>query len=76
MKASEAVKSVMAECNITQAKLAEMSKGKWEQTNITGILNRGTSMRVSNLVEMMEMMGFEVVVRDKRDESRIIRIDG
>ena len=70
MKSEESkkiVKALLKECKMTQTDLANQLRVK--QTNITGILNRNNSMRVDNLVEMVEAMGYEVIVRDKRDHS-------
>lgn len=64
MTDKEAVKKAMSERVWSQERLAkEMGKA---QTNVTGYLNRGIkSMRVDVFVEMMEVMGYEVIVRDK-----------
>lgn len=64
MDAKEAIKEIMAVRKWSQAKLAEESGFK-RQSNVTGILNRGSSLRVDNLVKMAEAMGCEVVIRDK-----------
>ena len=68
MLSKEIVKQLLKECNMTQNDLANQLGVK--QTNITGILNRYNSMRIDNLVEMAEAMGYEVIVRDKRDRSK------
>lgn len=74
MTDKEAVKMAMTERGWSQERLAkEMGKA---QTNVTGYLNRGIkAMRVDVFVEMMEAMGYEVIVRDKMnlkaEEQRI-----
>ena len=67
-----AVKSVMKYANYTQRKLAD--ELGVEVTNITGILNRHNTMKVSSLVQMVEAMGFEVIVRNKQNNDRFFKI--
>ena len=64
MIARDAIKELMRLRGWSQNKLAEESGFK-SQSNITGILNRGSSVRVDSLVQMAEAMGCEVVIRDK-----------
>lgn len=64
MTAKDAVKEIMGVRKWSQAKLAEEAGFK-SQSNVTGILNRGSSLRVDSLVQMVEAMGCEVVIRDK-----------
>lgn len=64
MDAKEIIKSILSLRSWSQAKLAEESGFKG-QSNITGILNRGTSLRVDNFVLLVEAMGCEIIVRDK-----------
>lgn len=73
MLAKDAIKDMMKFRNWSQAKLAEESGFK-SQSNITGILNRSTSMRVDNLVQMAEAMGCEIIIRDKMGSKREWRI--
>lgn len=68
MTGKEIIKEVLTYCKWSQSKLAE-ELGK-SQTNITGYLNRGKNeMRLDVFVEMLEAMGCEVIVIDKRDAS-------
>ena len=64
MTAKDVVKEIMGVRKWSQSKLAEEAGFK-SQSNVTGILNRGTSLRVDNLVQMIEAMGCELVIRDK-----------
>ncbi|MBO5032406.1 MAG: helix-turn-helix transcriptional regulator [Oscillospiraceae bacterium] len=69
MTATEIVKELMSIRKWSQSKLAEETGFK-RQSNITGILNRGSSMRVDNLQKMVEAMGCELVVRAKDGSER------
>jgi len=53
----------------SQSKLAEEAGFK-SQSNITGILNRASTMKVDSLVMLAEAMGCEVIVRDKMSSMR------
>ena len=68
MLSKEVVKELLKESNMSQTDLANELNVK--QTNITGILNRYDTMKVNSLVQMVEAMGYEVIVRDKRDHSQ------
>ena len=69
MIAKEIIKDIMNKKHWSQVKLAEQAGFK-SQSNITGILNRHSTMKVDSLVQMVEAMGYEVVIRDKSDTSR------
>lgn len=71
MDAKEAVRKAMRVCGWSQAKLAEEC-GMKAQTNVTGVLNRGGSMRVDILLRMVNSMGFELVLRDKRGKTEMV----
>lgn len=64
MTAKDIVKEIMGVRNWSQSRLAKEAGFK-SQSNVTGILNRGSSLRVDNLVQMIEAMGCELVIRDK-----------
>lgn len=73
MVASDVVKEILIKRGWSQNKLAEEAGFK-SQSNITGILNRNSSMRVDSLVRMAEATGCEVVIRDmmgSRQEWRV-----
>lgn len=61
MTARDIVKEIMGLKNLSQSKLAEMAGFK-SQSNVTGILNRGSSMRVDNLEQMLSAMGYKIIV--------------
>ena len=69
MDAKQAVREIMALRGWSQMKLAEEC-GMKGQTNVTGILNRGASMRVDVLMRMVQAMGFEIVLRDKMGSKK------
>lgn len=61
MIAKDVVKEIMALKKLSQSKLAEKAGFK-SQSNITGILNRGTTMKVNNLEQMLSAMGYKIIV--------------
>lgn len=69
MNAKDVVKEIMKYAGYSQEELAKKA-GYASQSNITGILNRSSSMRVDNLVAMVEAMGFEVIVRNKQKTNK------
>ncbi len=68
MFAKDIIKEIMSIKGLSQSKLAEKADFK-SQSNVTGILNRGNSLRVDKLVKMVEAMGYEVVIREKDHTS-------
>ena len=66
-KSKDIVKDILKDSNMSQNDLAEKLGVK--QSNITGLLNRYDTMKVSSLVEMIEAMGYELIVRDTRKDS-------
>ena len=71
MDAKEAVREAMKVCGWSQEKLADEC-GMKSQSNVTGILNRNSSMRVDILLQMVNSMGFELVLRDKRGKTEYV----
>lgn len=61
MTARDVVKEIMVLKKLSQSKLAEQAGFK-SQSNVTGILNRGTTMKVDNLEQMLSAMGYKIVV--------------
>ena len=61
MTARDVVKEIMALKKLSQSKLAEQAGFK-SQSNVTGILNRGTTMKVDNLEQMLSAMGYKIMV--------------
>ena len=71
MDAKDAVREAMKERGWSQAKLAEEC-GMKAQTNVTGVLNRGSSLRVDIMLQMVNAMGFELVLRDKFGDKQYV----
>ena len=65
MDAKDAIRSAMKICGWSQERLAKEC-GMKRQSNVTGVLTRGTSLRVDTMLQMANAMGFELVLRDKR----------
>lgn len=68
MTAKDAIREIMKETGVSQAKLAELCGMKY-QSNVTGVLNRGNSLRVDVLEQMIGAMGYEIVIRRAGDET-------
>lgn len=73
MRSIEVIREILAMRGWSQAKLAQEC-GYKRQSNIAAILTRNTDMKVCNLVELSEAMGFEVIVRDKMGSKQEYRI--
>ncbi len=69
MLSKNIVKDMMKTRGWNQDKLAEET-GLKSRSNVTGMINRNTSMRVDSLVLFAEAMGYEVVIRDKMGSNR------
>lgn len=61
MDPKDIVKAIMSEKGYSQERLAEES-GMKRQSNVTGILNRGASLRVDKLDQMISAMGYKMVI--------------
>ena len=66
MKRKDAIKAAMKDANITQEVLAEML-GYARQNSVASAIGRNISM--DKFEEMMEALGFEIVIRRKRNSS-------
>lgn len=71
MDAKEAIREAMKVCGWSQETLAQKC-GMKSQSNVTGVLNRGSSMRVDILLHMVNAMGFELVLRDGRGKKEFV----
>ena len=71
MDAKEAIREAMKVCGWSQERLANEC-GMKRQSNVTGVLNRGSSMRVDILLQMVNAMGFELILRDKRGKNEFV----
>ena len=74
MKAKEIIAAAMQKDKITQKELAEAMGLKSAQA-IGNILYRESSVRVSNFAKMLDIMGYEIVVRKKIGESEEWKVD-
>ena len=61
MTASEIIKLIMTRKGISQSKMATLI-GVKSQANITGILNRGTSLKVANVEKLVEPLGYKIMI--------------
>ena len=66
MKRKDAIKAAMKDAHITQEVLAEML-GYASQNSVASAIGRNISM--DKFEEMMEALGFEIVIRRKRTSS-------
>lgn len=73
MTSKEIVKNIMSKNGMSQEKLA-IECGMKRQSNVTGVLNRYSSMRVDILEKMINAMGYELVIRpiDGADEEYVV----
>lgn len=74
MKAKEIIGEAMKKDKITQKELAEAMGLKSPQA-IGNILYRESSVRVSSFVKMLNIMGYEMVVRKKIGETEEWKVD-
>lgn len=74
MTAKDIVKEIMSDKGISQSKLAELAGFK-SQSNITGYLNRGSSMRVDNLIQMLSAMDCELIVRERTSQEEWVVVE-
>ena len=71
MTAIEAIKAIMKEQRVSQAKLAEKMKVYGQQW-VYNMLNAKHGVRTDSLIKAMEAMGYEVVLRNKVNDSEIV----
>ena len=75
MTEKDVVRKCLAVCGWSHPKLAAESGFK-SQCKLTGLLNNNKNgIRMDNLFRMINAMGFEIVVRDKRNPDREFVID-
>jgi ribosome-binding protein aMBF1 (putative translation factor) len=68
--ALQAVKDIRENVGISQKKLAEKMELKSQQA-VFNMLNAKNGMRVDNFVKLMEIMGYDVVVRNRVTDEEI-----
>lgn len=61
MTGTDVIKEIMHSEDISQTQLAKLA-GYKAQTNITGILNRGTTLKVSSLDRMLRALGYKIQI--------------
>ena len=74
MNAKEIIKVAMSADKITQKELAE-AVGLKSQQAIGNMLLREYGMRLDSFLKMLDVMGYEVVVRKKLGESEEWKVD-
>lgn len=67
MKVSEALKSMMKQKKMTQSEVAEQM-GK-NQNSVAMYLKNADSMRLDNLMRMVDVCGYDVVLVDRNGEG-------
>ena len=74
LKAKEIIKKAMSADKITQKELAE-AIGLKSQQAVGSLLNRENGMRLDCFLKMLDVMGYEVVVRKKLGASEEWKVD-
>ena len=74
MNEKDIIKTAMSADKITQKELAE-ALGLCSQQSIGNMLSRKNSMRLDNFVKILNVMGYEVVVRKKLGESEEWKVE-
>ena len=74
MKAKEIIKTAMSADKITQKELAQ-AMGLKSQQAIGSLLLRENGMRLDGFLKMLDVMGYEVVVRKKLGVSEEWKVD-
>lgn len=76
MTAGNIVKQIMRECGISQARLAKLLGDKTgkavKQRYIGSMVKEGKSMKVDNLLSMLDILGYDVVIKNRLNENEII----
>ena len=69
MKTTDIIKEILEERKWSRVKLSE-EMGYKRPSNIGTLLDRGSNIRTDKLVEMVEVMGCELIVRDKMGSGK------
>ena len=74
MKVKEVLKSTMTEEKVTQT---EMSKamGLKSQQAVGNLLSRGDNMHTDTFIKMLNIMGYEVIVRKKKQVGEVSEVE-
>lgn len=70
MKAADIVRQIMDSVGMSQKKLADKIGLKTQQS-VFNILNAKQGMRIDNFVKMMNVLGYDVVVKDRVTDKEI-----
>lgn len=73
MKTTEIIKEILELRKWSRVKLSE-EMGYKRPSNIGTLLDRGTNIRTDKLIEMAEIMGCEVIIRDKMGSGKEWRV--
>lgn len=74
MNAKEIIDAARNNDKITQKELAD-ALGLCSQQSVGNMLARKNGMRIDNFLKMLDVMGYEVVVRKKLGESDEWRVE-
>ena len=74
--ARDIIREAVDAAPISQRKLADKMGVKSQQA-VFNMLNAKNGMRVDNFVKMLDVLGYEVVVRNKvSDEEQVVSVEG
>lgn len=68
MTGKEVIRAALAKTGISQMELSEML-GYKNKTSVGAILNKNSNLRTDVFVKWLDMLGFEVIIRDKNDKT-------
>ena len=68
--ATQAATDILKDSGLSQKKLAEKMELKSQQA-VFGILNAKHGMRTDNFVKMMNVLGYDVVIRNRVNDEEI-----
>ena len=63
MTAKEIIKELLRVRKMSQNDMTKISRYK-SQSSVSGVLNRGSSMRLDSLMAFLEPLGCELIIRD------------
>ena len=71
MNAADIVRKVLGDVGLSQKKLATKIGLKTQQ-GVFNMLNAKQGMRIDNFIKIMDVLGYEVVVRNKVNDEVIV----
>ena len=75
MKASEIVRTILEDLGMSQKKLATKIGLKTQQ-GVFRILNAKQGMRIDNFIKIMNVLGYDVMVKNRvTDETIIVEVE-